>query len=68
MLTVERTSFHRCGRNCVSGKFPLVLEAEESNQVAPVLVEDVQLLEDTLEWWLRAEDKRGYGEMEVEDE
>ena len=65
--TVERTSFHRCGRNCVLGMFPLVLGAEESSRGAPVLAEDVLLLlEDTVEWWPLAEGKMGCGEMEVE--
>ena len=67
MLIVEHTFFHRCGRNCVVGMFPLVLEAEESSQADPVHAEDVQQLEDILWWRLPAEDKRGCGEMEVED-
>lgn len=65
-LTVERTSFHRYGRNCVLGKFPLVLVTEESNQAVPVPVEDEQQLEDILRW-PPAEGMRDCGEMEVED-
>lgn len=67
VLIVERMSFHRCGRNCAVGMFPLVLEAEESSPADPVLAEDVQQLEDTLWRLLQAGGKRGCGEMELED-
>ena len=66
VLIVEHRSFHKCGRNCVVGKFPLVLGVVESSRVAPVLAEDVQLLGDTV-LPLQAGGKKGCGEMEDEN-